>query len=60
MSFGVNFIARFSGIEHIEVCVRRKGAFGCRVLLGWIRGTSGYRGLRACRQSHLVSSRQRG
>ena len=31
--FGVNFIARFSGIEHIEVCVSGKGA-GCHVLLG--------------------------
>jgi enoyl-[acyl-carrier protein] reductase II len=30
--FGVNFITRFSSIEHIEVCVK-EGA-GCRVLLG--------------------------
>ena len=31
--FGVDIIARFSGIEHIEVCVDGKGP-GCRVLLG--------------------------
>ena len=41
VSYGVNIIARFSGIEHIEVCVTEK--VPVVVFFGMIRRMSGYR-----------------
>jgi NAD(P)H-dependent flavin oxidoreductase YrpB (nitropropane dioxygenase family) len=56
--FGVDIIPRFSGIEHIEVCVTEKVPvvvfFWDDVPDEWLSR------LQDVRQSHLVSSRQRG
>jgi enoyl-[acyl-carrier protein] reductase II len=55
--FGVNFIARFSGIEHIECASQKRRRLSCSF---WMtRRTSGFTPAGG-RQSHLVPSWQRG